>query len=86
MFGGNLLASIWREVDPTAATATKPISALIPMSLNLPSSLDLGSSEIGAVGMARFIIAAMLAVALCPGSAMDQVGAVGGGPILRRLA
>jgi hypothetical protein len=37
-------------------------------------------SDIGAVDMGRFIIAAILAVALCPGSAMAQVGAGGGAP------
>src|SRR6185437_5761182 len=34
----------------------------------------------GAIDMSRFIIAAMLAVALCPVSALAQVGTIGGAP------
>ena len=63
---------------------TKPTSVLIPNSpMNFPHQCGVHSrrgSDIGAADMARLIIAAVLAVAFGPGSAIAQVGTMGGAP------
>jgi len=82
--GNPAVASIWSKVDPSAAKATKPISTLIrKFSAEVPKPMRRSISarhHIGALNMARFIVTAILAVALSPGSALAQVSVTGGAP------